>query len=69
MNILVENVDVELLRAQRTKLLNCLNPSDEIKRLIYLVDCMIDVEMQFTQVEAAYVRTQELAQELIEQGH
>ena len=42
MNILADNVDVELLRAQRTKLLNCLNPSDEIKELIYLLDYMLD---------------------------
>mgnify|MGYP006157683167 FL=1 len=61
MNILADNVDVELLRAQRTKLLNCLNPSDEIKELIYLLDYMLD--------KAAYVRTQKLAQDLIEQGH
>ena len=61
MNILVENVDVELLRAQRTKLLNCLYLSDEIKELICMLDYMLD--------KAAYVRTQESAQELIEQGH
>mgnify|MGYP000630168777 CR=1 FL=1 len=37
MNILVENVSVELLRAQRTKLLDFLNPSDEIQGLIHLL--------------------------------
>lgn len=42
MNILVENVSVELLRAQRTKLLNFLNPSDEILGLIHLLDHMLD---------------------------
>lgn len=41
MNILVENVNVELLRAQRTKLLNFLNPSEEIRGLIHLLDHML----------------------------
>ena len=47
MNILVENVSVELLRAQRAKLLDFLNPSDtfyqpEIQGLIHLLDHMLD---------------------------
>ena len=42
MNILVENVSVDLLRAQRTKLLDFLNPSDEIQGLIHLLDHMLD---------------------------
>ena len=42
MNILVENVSVELLRAQQTKLLEFLNPSDEIQGLIHLLDHMLD---------------------------
>ena len=42
MNILVENVSVELLRAQRTKLLDFLNPGDEVQGLIHLLDHMLD---------------------------
>ena len=42
MNILVENVNVDLLRAQRNKLLDFLNPSDEIQGLIHLLDHMLD---------------------------
>jgi len=42
MNILVENVSVDLLRAQRAKLLDFLNPSDEIQGLIHLLDHMLD---------------------------
>ena len=42
MNILVVNVDVELLRAQRAELLDFLNPSFEIKGLIHLLDHMLD---------------------------
>jgi len=43
MNILVENVSIELLRAQRNKLLDFLNPSEEINGLIHLLDYMLDV--------------------------
>ena len=43
MNILVEKVNVDLLRAQRNKLLEFLNPSDEIIGLINLLDYMLDV--------------------------
>lgn len=43
MDILIKNVDVNQLRAQRNKLLDFLNPSDEILGLINLVDYMLDV--------------------------
>ena len=43
MNILVENVNVDKLRAQRNKLLDFLNPSEEITGLINLLDYMLDV--------------------------
>jgi hypothetical protein len=42
MNILVENVSVDLLRAQRAKLLDFLTPRDEIRGLIHLLDHMLD---------------------------
>ena len=42
MNILVENVSVELLRGQRAKLLDFLNPSEEIQGLINMLDHMLD---------------------------
>jgi hypothetical protein len=48
MNILVENVNVDLLRAQRNKLLEFLNPSDEINGLINLLDYMLDVAEGYT---------------------
>jgi hypothetical protein len=48
MNILVKNVNVDLLRAQRAKLLDFLNPSDEITGLINLLDYMLDVAEGYT---------------------
>jgi hypothetical protein len=48
MNILVENVNVDLLRAQRNKLLEFLNPSDEITGLINLLDYMLYVAEGYT---------------------
>ena len=48
MNILVENVNVDQLRAQRNKLLEFLNPSDEITGLINLLDYMLDVAEGYT---------------------
>ena len=48
MNLLVENVNVDLLRAQRNKLLEFLNPSDEIIGLINLLDYMLDVAEGYT---------------------
>jgi hypothetical protein len=47
MDILVENVNVELLRDQRNKLLNFLNPSDEILGLINLLDSMLDIAEEY----------------------
>ena len=41
MNILVEDVDIAELRKQRDKLLDFLNPSDEILGLINLLNYML----------------------------
>ena len=41
MDILIKNVDVNQLRAQRNKLLDFLNPSDEILGLINLLNYML----------------------------
>ena len=43
MDILVEDVDIAELRKQRDKLLDFLNPSDEILGLINLLNYMLDV--------------------------
>lgn len=43
MNLLIKNVDVTLLRRQRNKLLEFLNPSEELTGLINLLDNMLDV--------------------------
>jgi|TARA_B110000908_G_scaffold134452_1_gene158918 hypothetical protein len=43
MNLLVKNVDVTLLRRQRNKLLEFINPSEELTGLINLLDNMLDV--------------------------
>ena len=43
MNLLVKNVDITLLRRQRNKLLEFINPSEELTGLINLLDNMLDV--------------------------
>ena len=43
MNLLIKNVDVTLLRRQRNKLLEFINPSEELTGLINLLDNMLDV--------------------------
>ena len=43
MNLLIKNVDVTLLRRQRNRLLEFLNPSEELTGLIHLLDNMLDV--------------------------
>jgi len=43
MNILIKNVDITLLRRQRNKLLEFINPSEELTGLINLLDNMLDV--------------------------
>ena len=43
MNLLVKNVNVTLLRRQRNKLLEFINPSEELTGLINLLDNMLDV--------------------------
>ena len=46
--IVVERVNIDKLRAQRNKLLEFLNPSDEITGLINLLDYMLDVAEGYT---------------------
>ena len=46
--IVVERVNINQLRAQRNKLLEFLNPSDEITGLINLLDYMLDVAEGYT---------------------
>jgi len=43
MNLLIKNVDVTLLRRQRNKLLEFINPSEELIGLINLLDNMLDI--------------------------
>jgi len=46
--IVVERVSTKQLRAQRNKLLEFINPSEEIEGLIALLDHMLDIAEGFS---------------------